>query len=205
MTNTPIEIARRAGDNLVRAARRKGEQRDDIWKPPLPNRGDYPLWIAVVLYCISAAGLVTLTYFLLPNANNLLVFLILFAFLYNPFISYVNARLLGISGQQIMIPFVKESAFLLSGAKGIDIWLAPVPLYNFGRQAQSFRVNELTGVSFWSLIKPALVALPILFVLSVTFWGFIWHSDAIPSEMFPAARINQIVFEDEIPHLAMQL
>ena len=80
----------------------------------------------------------------------------------------------------------KEGAFLLSGARGIDIWLAPVPVENYGYMAQAFRVNELTGVSFWSLLKTELVALPILFILSLTFWSFIWHSDAVPSDLFPA-------------------
>ena len=72
------------------------------------------------------------------------------------------------------IPFVKESAFILSGVRGIDIWLAPIPIENYGAQAQSFRVNELTGVKFTSLIKADMVALPVLFVLSWVFWGFIW-------------------------------
>ena len=79
---------------------------------------------------------------------------------------------------------------MASGARGIEIWLAPVPLDHFGQQAQSFRVNELTGVSFWSLIKTDLVAMPLLFILSLLFWSFIWHSDPIPSDLFPAARIN---------------
>jgi hypothetical protein len=35
-----------------------------------------------------------------------------------------------------------------------------------------------------------MVALPILFILSFLFWSFIWKSDAVPSEVFPAAQIN---------------
>ena len=174
----------------IRASREAGQARGNIWAPPKEGRGDYPLWIALVIYILSAASMVALCLFLLPLTTGIVFFLIFFAFLYNPFISYVNARLLGISGQNVDIPYVKESAFLLSGARGIDIWLAPVPVDNYGSMAQSFRVNELTGVSFWSLVKTDLVAFPVLFVLSLTFWQFIWHSDAIPSEVFPAAQIN---------------
>lgn len=134
--------------------------------------------------------MVSLCWALLPRQPGILFFLIFFAFIYTPFLSYVNARLLGIAGMAVWIPFIKESAFLLSGAKGVEIWLAPIPIDNYGYQAQSFRVNELTGVSFWSLVKTDLVALPILFVLSLVFWGFIWHSDAVPSEVFPAAQVN---------------
>jgi hypothetical protein len=174
----------------VREARRNREIRPDVWAPPREGRGDYPLWIALAIYSLSAASMVVLCLFILPLTTGIVFFLIFFAFLYNPFISYVNARLLGISGQSVDIPYIKESAFLLSGARGIDIWLAPVPVENYGAMAQSFRVNELTGVSFWSLIKTDLVAFPVLFILSLVFWQFIWHSDAIPSDVFPAAQIN---------------
>ncbi len=165
-------------------------QNEDLWAPPRTDRGDYPMWIAAFLYFLSASSLVAVTLKLLSFSYNVFFFLVFFAFFYNPFISYVSARLIGISGQRVDIPFIKESVFFLSGAKGIDIWLAPVPIENYGYQSQSFRVNEITGVKFWSLVKTDIIAFPLLFLLSLTYWGFIWHSDAIPSELFPAAQIN---------------
>ena len=162
----------------------------DMWTPPRAGRGDYPMWIAAVLYLGVSLALVFLISSLLGWQINLVIFLFFYVFLYNPFIAYVNARLLGIAGQTVDIPYVKELGFLASGAKGIDIWLAPVPTDNFGYQAQAFRVNELTGVTFWSLIKTELVALPVLFILSMVFWGFIWHSTPVPSSSFPAAQVN---------------
>lgn len=161
-----------------------------VWDPPHPGRGDYSLWLALFAYSLSALSVIALCYLLLPRTPGILIFLFIFAFLYNPFISYVNARLLGVSGQMVDIPFVKEGAFILSGAKGIDIWLAPVPVENYGFMAQAFRVNELTGVNLRSLLKTELVALPILLILSIFFWNFIWKSEAIPSPMFPAAQVN---------------
>jgi hypothetical protein len=163
---------------------------EDMWAPPRAGRGDYPLWIALVLYIVVSTLLVCMISSLLGWHANLVLFLVFFIFLYLPIIAYVNARLLGIAGQSVDIPYVKELGFLASGAQGIDIWLAPVPADNYGYQAQAFRVNELTGVTFWSLIKTELVALPILFLLSWTFWGFIWHSTPIPSPAFPAAQIS---------------
>ena len=178
----------------VRARRqtRTSGARPSLWAPPIAGRGDYPLWIAAALYALSAAAVVALCWVLLPRGSGVTVlpFLVFFAFIYSPFMSYLNARLLGISGQMVNIPFIKESSFLFSGAKGIEIWLAPIPLYNYAPQSQAFRVNELTGVSFWSLVKTDLAALPVLFILSLVFWGFIWHSDAVPSDVFPAAQIN---------------
>ena len=166
------------------------EQVEDLWAVPKSGRGDCPLWLAIAAYCVAAAALVGVCYLLLPKSFGILFFLIFFAFGFSPLITYVNARLLGIAGQWVEIPFVKEGAFMLSGAKGIDIWLAPIPLANYGWQAQEFRVNEYTGVTSWSMIKTDLVALPVLFCLSLVFWNFIWHADAIPSQAFPAAQIN---------------
>jgi hypothetical protein len=153
------------------------------------GRGDYPLWIALGLYCVGAIAMIVLCRRLVPQLP--LSFLAIFAFIYNPFISYVNARLLGLSGQAVDIPFVRETSFILSGARGLNLWLAPIPIgVNYGHMAQGFRINELTGVNFFSLIKAELIAVPLLFVLSFAFWAFIWHSNPVPSEIFPAARIN---------------
>jgi hypothetical protein len=167
---------------------KRGFTTQDLWATPKKGRGDYPLWIALAVYSLTAIAVIVLCHKLVPQIP--IVFLIIFSFLYNPFISYVNARLLGIAGQTVDIPFVRESVFLLSGAKGVDIWLAPIPIENYGGMAQSFRVNELTGVSFWSLIKADIVAVPILFLLSFFFWSFIWSSDPVPSDVYPYAQVH---------------
>lgn len=184
--------------NTVRDVRKRvqawGKERTpgraSIWEPPREGRGDYSMWVALAVYGVTALAVVGLCLLLLPRTPGVIFFLFFFAFAYSPFISYVNARLLGISGQSVDIPFVREGAFLLSGARGLGIWLAPVPLENHGWQAQSYRVNELTGVRFWSLVKTELVMLPVLLTLSLLFWSFIWKADAIPSALFPWAQIN---------------
>ncbi len=174
----------------ARAEAAAGGERRDPWAPPRAGRGDYPIALALGLYAAASGALLLLSGFLVNWQPAILFFLVFFLFLYNPFLSYVNARLLGIAGQNVAIPHVKEVGFLLSGAKGVEIWLAPVPVENLGYMAQSYRTNELTGVSFPSLVKADAVAFPALFLLSAVFWGFIWHSDPVPSEIFPAAQIN---------------
>ncbi len=161
----------------------------DLWAVP-PGRGDYPLWIALTGWAAASAVTVGLCLWLLPRDPGIAIFLFFFAFIYSPLISYVNARLMGISGQSVDIPFLKESSFIVSGAKGVDIWLAPIPIESYGGMAQSLRVNELTGVRLWSLIKTDLVVIPIMFLISMVFWSFIWKANAIPSAAFPAAEIN---------------
>jgi len=168
--------------------RRRTDAAADLWAVTKIGRGDWPLWLSLVLYVAACVVVIVLCRALVPEFP--VAFLLVFTFVYNPFISYVNARLLGLAGQQVDIPFVKESSFVLSGARGVAVWLAPIPVENYGGMAQSFRVNELTGVNFRSLIKAELVAMPVLFVLSLAFWAFIWHSGAIPSDVYPAAQIN---------------
>ena len=185
--STIRDIRQRMRDSAL--AREAGEpSQGSMWATPKKGRGDYPLYYALGAYAVASIGVILLSHKLVPQIP--IFFLFVFSFLYNPFISYVNARLLGLAGQQVDIPFVRETSFILSGAKGVDIWLAPIPLENYGGMAQSFRVNELVGVSFWSLIKIEAVALPTLFILSLMFWSFIWRSEVVPSAMFPAAQVN---------------
>ena len=167
---------------------RKDAGRKGLWDPPVEGRGDYPLWLALVVYVVATGAITVLCHILVPEVP--IVFLIILGFLYMPFIAYLNARMMGIAGQQVDIPFIRESAFIASRAKGIHIWMAPIPLANHGAMAQSFRVNELIGVKFLSMIKADLVAIPILFLLSLTFWGFIWKSGPVPSESYPYAQVH---------------
>jgi len=181
----------------IRQANQDGgnESQEDAWSTPR-GRGDYPLWIALALYVVSALATIGVTYLLLSRSPlmtpgvmlNVMIFLFIFTFVYNPLLSYLNARLLGVAGQTVDIPHMKEFAFVLSGARGLDIWMAPIPVENYGHQAQAFRVTELTGTRFWSLIKTDLVAITVLLVLSFAFWAFIWSGSDIPSAGFPYAQ-----------------
>ena len=162
-------------------------QTSSPWRTPNLGRGDYPIWIALGIYCISSIVMILLCNYLV---KGILPFLLIFCFLYNPFISYVNARLMGLTGQAIAIPFVREGAFILSGSNSLDIWLAPIPIDNYGAYAQTFRINELTGVKFTSLMKAEALAFPCLCIFSFIFWAFIWKANEIPSEIFPAAQLN---------------
>ena len=158
-----------------------------FWKTPNIGRGDWPMALSVGGYIVTSIITVLLCNSLVPG---LLPFLLVFTILYNPFISYINAPLLGLTGQAVDIPFVREGCYILSGYNKLDIWLAPIPITNYGWMAQSFRVNELTGVKFRSLVLAEIVGLPTLIILSLFFWTFIWKSNAIPSDIYPAAQLN---------------
>ena len=182
---TVRDVVKKARELRERRATTKNEKRENVWAAP-PGRGDFSPWIALSLYMICSIIVIGVCHWLVPKFPVL--FLVFFTFLYTPLISYINARLIGIVGQNVEIPFIREAAFILSGYKGVEIWLAPIPVENYGSSAQWFRSHELTGTNFWSYVKAECLTMPLAFILSLVFWAFIWHSGAIPSDMFPAAQ-----------------
>jgi len=96
--------------------------------------------------------------------------------------------MIGLTGQWVGIPMVKEAAILFSKYRGIDIWFAPIPTFDHGGQAMRFRVLELTGTRITGLIKAELVIWPITIFCSLLFWQFIWRLAPIPSIYYPYAQ-----------------
>lgn len=180
-------------------AQEGADQRENVWDPPVKGRGDLPIWLALGIYSIAGLIVVLTSYLLLTWTGSrfmgqgtiltVTLFILLFVFIYTPLISYLNARLLGIAGQTVEIPYMKQTAFILSGAKGLEIWMIPDGEENYGNQAQAFRVMELTGTSFWSVLKTDAVAFPLLFLFSFVFWAFIWAGNEIPGPIFPFADV----------------
>lgn len=167
-----------------RASIAAGEKKS-LWDTP-KGRGDWSLKLCFAGYFLAAGAVVVVCKILVPAFP--VFFLILFAFVYTPLTSYLNARISGIAGQHIDIPFVRQAFILLSGAKGIDPWLAPIPIENYGGMAQGLRTTELTGVKFTSKIKAWLLTTPLIFILSFVFWSFLWQDSPIPSDMYPYAQ-----------------
>lgn len=161
---------------------------ENLWGSVPAGRGDFSPWIALLVYGASSLLVVWLCATLVPGFP--IFFLLFFTLIYTPLITFINARLIGMCGQYVEIPFIREGAYILSGYKGVEIWLAPIPIDNHGERVQSFRVNELTGTRFWSYVKADALIIPLSFVLSLVFWGFIWKASAIPSDAFPF--VNQM-------------
>ncbi len=168
-----------------RQARERGEVTRGGWVVP-KGRGDLPLWIPIGVYAVAALAYVVLCAILVPNFP---VFIIAgFAFLISPFESYINARMIGMTGQFLGVPMVREATIIFSGYRGVDIWFAPIPRFNVGGAAQEFRVLELTGNKIISLVKAELIMLPISILCSLLFWQFIWRLAPVPSSYYPYAQ-----------------
>lgn len=184
---------------LLTSKKEGGADWKALFNPPV-GRGDFSLWLALAVYFVTMSATIVIAYVLLNNAHianpaaaspvtkTLLGIFIFYGFVYTPVISYVSARLEGIIGQTVQIPFVREATFILTGYQGVAIWFAPFPAHNYGTQALYFRQTELTGTSFRSLIKAELFVLPIAIVSMVVFSHFIWRIAPVPSSAFPFAE-----------------
>ncbi|HPD14337.1 MAG TPA: peptide transporter [Planctomycetota bacterium] len=173
------------GASLSRGSQRGDTSPPSLWATP-PGRGDWSLKLCAIGYAVSAAAVVAACKALVPGFP--LFFLVLFAFAYTPLTSYLNARIAGIAGLHVDIPFVREAFILLSGARGVAPWIAPMPIENYGGMAQSLRTLELTGTRLTSQVKAWLLTTPLIFVLSLVFWSFLWADAPIPCDLYPYAQ-----------------
>ncbi len=161
---------------------------DPPYRTACRERGDIPVWVAVALVIVGIGGFAWIAHALVPGFPVWII--LVFGFVWSPLHSYISARLFGLTGRGLATPYLKETAFMLSGYKGVDIWFAPIPLFDYGGGAQQFRIMELTRTKFTSIIKAQLLMLPIVFVSSFLFWWFFWRLNQIPSDSFPfAARV----------------
>lgn len=155
-------------------------------------RGDIRTVTVVGFYLLLSASYILLAGYLLEwdfQDSYILPIFIFFALVYVPLLSYVTARLEGVAGQVIALPMVKEVSFILSGYKGVDIWLLPLPFYNnYGTDVVGYRVAELVGCSFRSIWKMTAMTLPLVFVFSLIYGEFIWGLAPIPSVNYPYAQ-----------------
>jgi len=155
------------------------------------GRGDFNLWVCVILFAVAAVYPIVLAKTLFPTlvTTGLLVLFFGIAFVYAPIMSFVSARLDGLIGREVSIPYIHEAVIFLTGYRGVDIWFVPFPTRNYGGHAEGFRVVELTGMRFTSLLKAELFMLPIVFVVSLMYWSFLWRMGPIPSESYPYAQL----------------
>jgi hypothetical protein len=152
----------------------------------LPSgRGDIAIHWCVIVYVLASVCYILLCRYLLDQDAFPWVMVIIYAVVITPLISYVSARMMGLTGQPVAFPFLREGSIILSGYKGVDIWYAPLPLADYGLTVQMFRELTLTRTKFISLVKMELFMLPLAIVCYLIFLGFFWHIEAIPSASYP--------------------
>lgn len=169
----------------IKAHRARSATSGGALAPP-KGRGDVPISVALLFYVAGTLWVVMLCHWLVPKFPIWL--LMAFGFGWTPIMSYVSARLHGLTGHRVGIPYAREAAFVLSGYKGVDIWYAPVPMYDSGGAARHFREIELTGTKFTSIFKAQLIMAPIAVAAGLFFWSFLYKISDIPEDYPYAMR-----------------
>ena len=149
------------------------------------GRGDIPFSLIIGTYVFTTMAYILMSGYLIKWNKNVMYILFFFGFVYTPLISYVTARLEGLAGQVVQIPFIREASFILSNYRGVDIWFLPLPMHDYGRGTVFYREAELTGTRFWSIWKAEIILTPIVLIASIFFAQFIWSLGAIPGPEFP--------------------
>jgi len=147
------------------------------------NRGDWAVKWSLAAWGLAVLAQIGVSHWLVPGFP-LWIFLF-YGLVYTPVISYVSGRLIGLTGQGVGFPFIREATIIKSGYKESDIWFAGIPMHDVGGQAQFFRELELIGVRFNNIIKAEVLKLLIVLPASFIFWSFFWKTSPIPSAQYP--------------------
>lgn len=159
----------------------RGDEKLPMWLPLVIWIGITIFYIFLVEYLLSLDSKPGQPHFINP------LWLVFFGLIWSPFNSYISARMIGLTGSGVSVPYLQQVAILKSGYPYVDIWYAPIPLNDFGGIAQRFRELELTGTRFTSLFYAEMVMLVVILSASFIFWAFLWHTSQIPSSQFPYA------------------
>lgn len=152
------------------------------------GRGDIPFPAILATYFFTSSAYILVSGYLIDWHRGVMTVMFIFAYVYTPMISYVTARLEGMAGQMLTIPFVREAAFIFSGYSGVAVWFLPVPMADYGRRTVFWRQAELTGTRFWSIWKAEICLVPIILISVLMFSQFIWSLAPIPSVNYPFAE-----------------
>ncbi|MBI4551895.1 MAG: peptide transporter [Candidatus Latescibacteria bacterium] len=195
----------RALIHSIRERRLSGEQ--SAMPPPPPGRGDIRVGTALLIWGVSTAGYVILVRMLVPEFPVWIT--AIFGFIWTPIFSYISARMIGITGGPgtAAFPYVREASFYLSGYKGVAVWFAPIPMFDQGGTASTFKQLELTKTTFGSYVKLNALTLGLMFICSFLFYSLIWKLGPIPSAAFPfiqkmwpfQATMNSIWYKSTMP------
>ena len=97
----------------------------------------------------------------------------------------MTARLEGLAGQVVEVPYIREISFILSGYQGLAVWFIPIPMANYGAQTVFYKTAELTGTSFRSIWKVDFLLFPIILLSTIGFSSFIFTLNDVPSAVYP--------------------
>jgi len=152
--------------------------------------GEVPPFVFLIGYLASTAATAFLFHLLVPDFPWIIIVFI--TIIWPLILSLYTSRGRGETGLSLEVPYIREGLTLLSGYRGIDVWLVPLrgfPSASGGAHVQWLKVSEMLGVKVTDYIKGYFIALAIALVMNFIYTSIIWSMAPIPSYVFPAAQI----------------
>ncbi len=155
----------------------------------LKRRGDVSRWLIAIVYFFVTMSYILVSGWLIDWHRGVMMVLFFLGFVYIPFTSYVTARIEGVAGASIRVPYMMQAAMILSGYHGVKVWFLPIPMSNYGdNEVVLYRQSELTGTKFSSIWKTEFIVMPIILIASIVYMSYIWGLGEIPSAVYPFAE-----------------
>jgi len=147
-----------------------------------------PLWLVLIVYLTSATAIIIMTYFLVPSFPIWWsILLTAWTFL----LALVSARGIGVAGQPITIPYVRESILIGSGYPNVDVWYSPIGSVNNAEWFVAFyKMAELTKTKPTSYVKANIIGTFIGLVMSLIYLNMFWSIAPVPSSAYPFTIIQ---------------
>lgn len=184
-----LAIAAIGFGSVIKGFRDRKKHKQSAQAVVIPKeRGDIPFSLVGLVYLASTLLYILVSGWLIDWHKGVMIVLVVYGFLYTPIISYATARLEGMIGQAVSIPFMREAGLLLSGYHGLACWFLPMPLQNYGTATVFYRQAELTGTRFTSIWKTEALLVPFVLLCSVLYAQLIWSMGDVPSSAYPFAE-----------------
>lgn len=144
------------------------------------------LWPLLIIFVLSVTVSVTVFKILIPGFPWYIIapMALIWSFIF----SLIDSRAVGSTGFRVEPPYVREGMLYAFGS-GASIWFAPWPVaVGASDWVQSFKVAALTRCKPSSLIRAALIALPIGVLANFLYMSIFWRIAPIPSATYPYAQ-----------------
>ena len=144
------------------------------------------VWPLLLIFFLSVGVAVTVFKILIPEFPLYIIgpLALGWSFLF----AMIDSRAVGMAGRRIEPPYVREGLLFTFGS-GPNIWFAPWPI---PREAavwvQNFKIAELTRCKPSSLLKAAMIALPVGMLANFIYMSIFWRIAPIPSASYPFAQ-----------------
>ena len=146
-----------------------------------------PTPLILSLFVIGCIGAIILDLILVPDFPvwALILYEIVFPFI----LCLTTIRIMGITGQSFVPPYMSQLTILLSGYQKYDAWFLPLQLNPGTWWTTNFKICQLTETSISSFIKGFFLLWPVSIFITFIFVFLFWQMAPIPSAVFPAPAI----------------